>query len=91
MPKLIQIIDSIPLTTVGKIFKPSLRCDIAKQRIMDLVHNEFRIANARVEVVAGGARGMCVTVTIPEDDRSSIAELEIALAAFLFEAQILVG
>ena len=90
-PKLIQIIDSIPLTTVGKIFKPSLRCDIAKQRVMDLLKNEFRIANARVEVVAGGARGMCVTVTIPEDDRSSIAELEIALAAFLFEAQILVG
>ena len=58
---------------------------------MDLVKNEFGIAKARVEVVAGGARGMCVTVTIPEDDRSSIAELEIALAAFLFEAQILVG
>ena len=90
-PKLIQIIDSIPLTTVGKIFKPSLRCDIAKQRVMDLVKNEFGIAKARVEVVAGGARGMCVTVTVPEDDRSSIAELEIALAAFLFEAQILVG
>ena len=37
------------------------------------------------------ARGMRVTVTIPEGDRSSIAELEIALAAFLFEAQIVVG
>ena len=90
-PKLILIVDSIPLTTVGKIFKPSLRCDIAKQRVMDLLKNEFGIANPRVEVVAGGARGMCVTVTIPEDDRSSIAELEIALAAFLFEAQIVVG
>ena len=89
-PKLIQIIDSIPLTTVGKIFKPSLRCDAAKQRVMDLVKNEFMIANAQVEVVAGGARGMCVTVTISEDYRSSIAELEIALAAFLFEAHILV-
>ena len=90
-PKLIQIIDSIPLTTVGKIFKPSLRCDAAKKKIMDLVQNELKIANAQIEVVAGGARGMCVTVTIPEGDRPSIAELEIALAAFLFEAQILVG
>lgn len=90
-PKLIQIIDSIPLTTVGKIFKPSLRCDVAKQRVMDLVQTEFKIANARVEAIAGGARGMRVTVNIPEGDRSSIAELEIALAAFLFEAQILVG
>ena len=58
---------------------------------MDLVQTEFKIANARVEAIAGGARGMRVTVTIPEGDRSSIAELEIALAAFLFEAQILVG
>ena len=90
-PKLIQTIDTIPLTTVGKIFKPSLRCDAAKQKVMDLVQNEFGIANARVEVVAGGARGMRVTVTLSEGDRSSVTELETALAAFLFEAQVQVG
>lgn len=90
-PKRIQIIDSIPLTTVGKIFKPILRCDAAKQKVMDLVQNELEIANAQVEAVAGGTRGMRVTVTIPEDDRSSVAKLETALASFLFEAKISVG
>ena len=87
-PKLIQVIDTIPLTTVGKIFKPSLRCDTAKQKVTDLVQNEFGLANARVDVVIGGARGMRVTVTLSEGDRSSVAELETALAAFLFEARV---
>ena len=90
-PKLIQIIDGIPLTTVGKIFKPSLRCDAAKQKVMDLVQNELEIANAEVEVVTGGTRGIRVTVIIPEDDRSSFAKLETALASFLFESKISVG
>ena len=90
-PKLIQVIDSIPLTTVGKIFKPSLRCDAAKQKIKHLVQSELEIANAQVEVVTGGTRGIRVTIIIPEDDRSSFAKLETALASFLFESKISVG
>ena len=90
-PKLIQTIDIIPLTTVGKIFKPSLRCIVAKQKVLELVQKEFGITNAEVEVVAGGCRGMRVNITISEGDRSSAMELETALAAFLFEAQVQVG
>ena len=87
-PKLIQTIDNIPLTTVGKIFKPSLRCIAAKQKVMELVQKEFGIANAEIEVVAGGSRGMRVNITLSEGDRSSVTKLETALAAFLFEAQV---
>ncbi|WP_137699322.1 AMP-binding protein [Marimonas lutisalis] len=90
-PKLIQVVDAIPLTTVGKIFKPDLRCDAAKQKVTDLVQSELGIANARIEVVAGGSRGMRVTVTLSEGDRTSVEKLENALAAFLFEAQVQVG
>ena len=90
-PKLIQTIDTIPLTTVGKIFKPSLRCIVAKQKVLELVQKEFGIINVEVEVVAGGYRGMRVNITLSEGDRSSATELETALAAFLFEAQVQVG
>ena len=90
-PKLIQTIDTIPLTTVGKIFKPSLRCIVAKQKVLELVQKEFGITNVEVEVVAGGYRGMRVNITLSEGDRSSATELETALAAFLFEAQVQVG
>jgi len=90
-PKHILSIDAIPLTTVGKIYKPSLRCDAAKMRITDLVQNEMGLARARIDVVAGGSRGMRVTVTLSQNDRSSVGEVETALAAFLFEAQVQVG
>lgn len=90
-PKLIHVIDSIPLTTVGKIYKPSLRCDAAKQRIMDLLQNELGLPDARVDVALGGARGMTVTVTLPQRDSSTIARLECALAGFLFEARVQTG
>ncbi|HCW85309.1 MAG TPA: acyl-CoA synthetase, partial [Rhodobacteraceae bacterium] len=86
-PKLIQIVDAIPLTSVGKIFKPSLRCEISKQKVLDLLQNELEIADARVEAVAGGPRGMRVTVTISKDHRASLSKLETRLAEFLFEAR----
>jgi fatty-acyl-CoA synthase len=49
------------------------------------------LARARIDVVAGGSRGMRVTVTLSQNDRSSVGEVETALAAFLFEAQVQVG
>lgn len=87
-PKQIHVIDTIPLTTVGKIYKPSLRCKAAKMMIEDLVQNDFDLSEVGVEVVDGGARGMCVTVTLSEGDASSVPALEKALAAYLFEAKV---
>lgn len=90
-PKHILPVDAIPLTTVGKIYKPSLRCGAAKTRVTDLVQSELGLADASVDVFAGGSRGMRVTVTLSENDKSSIGEVETALAAFLFEASVQVG
>ena len=87
-PKQIYIIDTVPLTSVGKIYKPSLRCEAAKLRVVDLVQNELGLPTADVEVVDGGARGMRVTVTLAVDDRQSVPVVEKALAAYLFEAKV---
>ena len=45
-PKIIKIIDKIPLTTVGKIFKPQLRCLATKLKVDDLLKTKFNIDNA---------------------------------------------
>lgn len=87
-PKHIQVVDAIPLTTVGKIYKPTLRCEAARLQVSDLVRNQMGLPEAGVEVVDGGARGMRVTVTLAEDKRSSVPDLEKALAAYLFEARV---
>lgn len=90
-PKRIQIIDAIPLTTVGKIYKPALRCEAAKQKVLALVQNELGLGNARVEVIVGETRGMQVTLTLSEGDPASAAALETALTAFVFETRVQVG
>ncbi|NQZ72148.1 MAG: acyl-CoA synthetase, partial [Dinoroseobacter sp.] len=87
-PKIIQVIEAIPLTSVGKIFKPSLRCDAAKLVVSRVLEDELGVADAEVDVVAGGPRGLCVSVTLGSQHRSSVTSVEKALEAFLFEAQV---
>ena len=87
-PKKIQIIDTIPLTTVGKIYKPGLRCEAAKLKISDLVHNEMNLHQADIEVIEGGARGMRITVSVDEVDQLSVPDIKQMLAAYLFETRV---
>ena len=90
-PKQIQVIDAIPLTTVGKIYKPQLRCDAAQRLVARLVTEQLAISDARVQVSEGGRRGLRVSVTLPETARLSAPAVEQALAGFLFEAEVVVG
>ncbi len=87
-PKRIQVIDTVPLTTVGKIYKPGLRCEAAKLKVSDLVHHEMGLNDATIDVIDGGARGMRVTVTVNEGDQLSVPDIEQALAAYLFETKV---
>ncbi len=90
-PKIIEIIDEIPLTSVGKIFKPSLRCDAAKLAVSNLLRDELKLHDARVHVDAGGPRGLCVTVGLTEIDAPLRSRVEQKLQDYLFEARVMVG
>jgi fatty-acyl-CoA synthase len=90
-PKKIYVVDEIPLTTVGKIYKPSLRCEACQTMVSDLVWNELGLPEATVEATDGGARGMRVTVTLPKTKQGAVPTLEQALAAYLFEAKVQLG
>lgn len=90
-PKQIHIIEAIPLTSVGKIYKPQLRCDAAARVVTSLVRDQLRLPDALVQVSEGGGRGMMVSVTLPEAARVSMPVVEQALAGYLFEARVSVG
>ena len=90
-PKRIHIVEAIPLTSVGKIYKPQLRCDAAARLLTRLVRHELGVADAQVQVSEGGRRGMRVMVTLPEASRLAAPIVEQALARFLFETQIAVA
>ncbi|WP_457388690.1 AMP-binding protein [Roseateles sp. P5_E1] len=87
-PKRIHVIDAIPLTSVGKIYKPQLRCDAASRLVTQLVREQLGHADAQVQVREGGRRGMRVAVTLPAASTDAVAAVERALAGYLFEAEV---
>jgi fatty-acyl-CoA synthase len=90
-PKRIFIVDAIPVTTVGKIYKPRLRCDAAERLVAELVRERFALTDARIEAREGGRRGLHVRVALPESGRQIVPSLEEALAAFPFGSEVACG
>ncbi len=87
-PKQIHVIETVPLTSVGKIYKPGLRCDAARLMVSDLVQTVLGAGTAKVDVKEGGARGMLVEVALGPADQEVASKVEQALATFLFEAKV---
>jgi fatty-acyl-CoA synthase len=87
-PKEIHIVDAIPLTSVGKIYKPQLRCDAAARLVTRVVREQLALRDAQVQVSEGGKRGLRVSVTLPRAANASVTVVQQALAAYLFEAQV---
>ena len=87
-PKIIEVIEEIPLTSVGKIFKPKLRCDAAKLVISKLLSEELGLTGSEVIVTTGGPRGLSVNVLLLPKYQSSTTAVEKALSSFLFEFRI---
>ena len=90
-PKHFYIVDAIPVTSVGKIFKPDLRCEAAARMVTHLLRHQLKLPDAHVKVSSGGPRGMCVNVTLPESSRLAVPVVAQALDAYLFEAQVAVN
>jgi fatty-acyl-CoA synthase len=87
-PKQIHIVADIPLTSVGKIYKPQLRCEAAAHLVRRLLREQFGVADAQVQASEGGRRGLRVNVTLPEAAAHALPALEQALAGYLFESQV---
>ena len=85
-PKDIRIVDAIPMTAVGKIFKPFLREDTVR-RTVQMILAERHLAG-EVDVTAGGPRGMSVTVTLADGDDNDTSQLQEVLDGYLFQATV---
>ena len=85
-PKHIRIVDAVPMTAVGKIFKPILRQD-AVERVVQGILDE-RGLQGEVEVTAGGPRGMSVRVTLGEGGDQASVQLQEVLDGYLFGATV---
>jgi fatty-acyl-CoA synthase len=90
-PRQFHIVDVIPVTSVGKIFKPHLRCDAAARVVSAVLREQHRLPDAQVQVSAGGTRGLIVSVSLPATSAAALPAVTQALAGYLFEARVVVA
>jgi fatty-acyl-CoA synthase len=90
-PKQIHVVEAIPLTSVGKIYKPQLRCDAAVRLVTRVVCEQLGVVDARVQASEGGRRGLRISVVVPPAARSAVPAIEQALSSYLFETQVVVA
>ena len=88
LPKHIRIVDQIPLTAVGKIFKPNLKRREIESALIEAL-GEARVSIRRLTVEDTASRGVTVNVELasPEDQPTASA----ALGAFPYPATFLAG
>jgi fatty-acyl-CoA synthase len=93
VPVQVIAIDPMPLTGVGKVFKPQLRWDAAN-RVFEkvLLPLRERGIDAKVKVGAHGSHGSIATVTltgVPHDKREAVAgEVHALLAPFVMRHEV---
>jgi fatty-acyl-CoA synthase len=87
-PKHVFVIDAIPMTSVGKIFKPQLRNDAVQRIVVEEIVKRVGIDGVSVDVVAGGKRGVDVTVTLPAKHLAKRSAVEAALEGYLFDCKV---
>ena len=87
-PKQFHIVDTIPTTSVGKIFKPQLRCDAAERLVSAVLREQHGLPDTQVRVNVGGPRGLVVDVVLPATAQAALPAVREALAGYLFEARV---
>lgn len=86
-PKVIRIVETIPVTAVGKIFKPKLREDAARFKVLSILAEHGLTGD--VEASTGDLRRIHVRVTLEGAGAEDVSRLEKTLGAFLFESTCL--
>lgn len=84
VPVRLTFIDPMPLTGVGKIFKPTLRMDAAQRMVHDLLSSRIPAdAELHVSVAAHEVHGQLITVTVRGVATAAQAPLEAQIHVLL--------
>ncbi|NTZ05997.1 acyl-CoA synthetase [Burkholderia metallica] len=86
-PRQIRIVDAIPLTGVGKIFKPELKRRETGDALGAALA-EGGVAGASVDVRAGGSGGMTVAVTLRDAQFGAAAHAILGRYPFAFTVDV---
>lgn len=86
VPRAIHVLDALPLTPVGKIYKPALK----QREIVDALGEALRVGGveARVGAREDGSRGVVVEVELRDGAQADAAQRILGLFAFAFELRV---
>lgn len=90
-PKQVYVLPTLPLTAVGKIYKPALRADAAQRVLAHALRTIAGDAVASVTASEGGPRGLRVEVHLTSASADVAARVQAALAAYVVEANVVVS
>lgn len=82
-PKAVHLIDAMPVTAVGKIFKPALRAQAAQHLLLPMLHAAAPGCIDRIEVTSGGKKGLHVDVYLSQPESEVIAAVKAALDGYI--------
>jgi fatty-acyl-CoA synthase len=82
------VVDDLPLTAIGKIYKPALRADAVARAAREALRAVLGGPGSSVAAEPGGTRGMRVVVTLAAEDADRRSAVEAALAPYLFETVV---
>jgi len=80
VPVAVHVVDPMPLTGVGKVFKPALRWDAA-QRVAERMLADLSLPGLRIEVGAHPVHGSLITVSVEGVAPDRRAEVSAAVQA----------
>lgn len=84
IPKRIEFIDAMPLTAVGKIFRPTLRQKISEQIISELLDKESIEASISSELEK--KRGLVLSIDV--NDKARIDEVRKLVEGYIFTSEV---
>lgn len=86
-PRHIYVVDEIPLTSVGKIYKPQLRADATRRLVDAVLAQELRVSGADVHVTQT-ARGPSVHIALADTDAAAAERVREHFRAYLFDIRV---
>ena len=84
MPRHIRIVEEIPLTSVGKIYKPALKRKEMVEAMADALR-QAAVPVADISVTETSGHGNRVTVTLAEEADEEAARAVLGRFPFLFD------
>ncbi|MBA3251409.1 MAG: acyl-CoA synthetase, partial [Geodermatophilaceae bacterium] len=87
-PRQVHVVPQVPVTAVGKIFKPSLRQDAVEQVVRALLDEGGLSGSVTASGGGGGPRGLRVEITLHDASPADRTHLQGLLDGYLMASTV---